>query len=493
MQENQSINKRFLTIVTFALIFIAVIKIFVVTFSSPIMGYANSYDFLRQSSCVGLWQSYQNKPKIASNPEAPVNAIVFDRDKNSALCMKSSDNFFPYMATLFHSIGERVDFREVSFWKAIFITVSAVALIFYIRNPASRVAVSMAFLLVFGDIANLLYLNTLYLEFTVISGCFLSLSALVLIISTPNYPGKYIIAFSIFSLSWFGLSKQQYMPLASLFSLALSAIIFLRWRAKSATYILLTISLLLPVIYGQLNKDDSGQMKGINIANKTDTFLGAVLPEANDKESALSNLGLPVSCLSGIGKNWYYPGLPENHPCPELEELSRIRLLKLFVLNPSTFFRPMYKATVEARPFYPTNLGHLENPAESTSGKYIFLKETSLSTWFAKLPPKVYSLVVLISMISGPIFILMLVLRNKVIKNDNEFNRSVIAMIGLGGVTTLYAIAASVFGDGYIDVQKHAVAFMIGIAFQVSGAAFALICFGLGHTRICGQGNLFPR
>ena len=57
------------------LFFITVIKMLVVVFSNPILGYANNHDFLRQSSCVGLWQNYQNKPKISANPERPINKL----------------------------------------------------------------------------------------------------------------------------------------------------------------------------------------------------------------------------------------------------------------------------------------------------------------------------------------------------------------------------------------------------------------------------------
>jgi len=298
---------------------------------------------------------------------------------------------------------------------------------------------------------------------------------MILLIGTPNKPNKAIIILSIFSLVWLGLSKQQYMPLASIFSLALATIMFVRWRATTATFIYVMISFLTPLSYNYFNNTDSDVMKGINFANKTDTFLGAVLPEAKDQELALSILGLPKSCLSGIGKTWYSPGFRQNHTCPEIQQTSRARLLPLFILEPATFFVPMYKATRDTRPFHSRFLGYLEDADDVDSVKYKISKATSLSTLVAALPIKIYFFIALIAMISGPVFIFLLIIRCKDNRGDDEFYRLVFGMIGLGGIVTLYAIASSVFGDGYADIQKHAVAFMIGISFQLGGILVVLI------------------
>ena len=59
------------------------------------------------------------------------------------------------------------------------------------------------------------YFNTLYLEFSVIAGCFLSLSTCVWLISSPKKPSLPLLALSFTSLIWLGLAKQQYMPLAT--------------------------------------------------------------------------------------------------------------------------------------------------------------------------------------------------------------------------------------------------------------------------------------
>ena len=465
MNANGNSNRHLLAAgLTYALLLAAAAKIVLVTFSSPIMGYGNNFDFIRQSSCVGLWQAYQEKPKTSPNPEAPVNSLQYDGDINNGGCMRSSDNVFPYLATVFHKVGDAVDFREISVWKIVFLSAGLALLLFNTPNPLIKLAIAAAFFMVFGDVANLFYANTFYLEFSVVGGCFFSLLAIATYMTCKSEPSNWFFVFAVLSIMWLGLSKHQYMPLASILAFGLSVSLFSRWQVWKKSLVFLAIALMIPLFYNRLNSDDSTMIRSVNFANQVDTFLWAVLPEAADKETALSTLGLPASCLPEIGKNWYSPGVQQSRPCPEVEKLGRVRLLRLFVMDPSTFFTPMQKAMVGVRPFYPVYLGHLESPAERGSTRYRLLKETSFSSLLAGIPGDALLVLSFLSMVLGPPFLITLTTRE-----NSEFKRFLLAMIGLGGVTTGYAIASSVFGDGYAELQKHAVVFTTGMAFQAVG------------------------
>ena len=50
-----------------------------------------------------------------------------------------------------------------------------------------------------------------------------------------------------------------------------------------------------------------------------------------------------------------------------------------------------------------------------------------------------------------------------------------LASIAMGGLLVLYALASSVFGDGYIDVPKHALLIGSGLAFVLCGLGAMLI------------------
>lgn len=459
-----------ISLATYVVVVLALIKIIMVVFANPLIGYANNYDFLRQSSCVGIWQSYPDKPKTASNPEAPVNSLIFDDHKDDGLCMKSIDNIFPAIATIFHKVGDKVDFREVSLWKISFSLFMFVFLFINATGRLNKLTVSLAFLLVFGDISNLLYANTLYLEYSVISSLFFALFSTTYLISSKPIKTAHI-ALAAISICWLGLSKQQYMPLATLLGLICSAAILLRHEKKRSAIALSLISLMIPFAYGQMNKDETGHMRGVNFANKTDTFLWAVLPESSNKEAALSKLGLPGECLKGVGKSWYTPGVQQKHPCPEVENLSRAKLIGLFISDPATFIEPMRKAIIGIHPFFPPYLGHLENIQDSNSRIYLFMKNSSLSHLLAGIPKDSMPVFVLISTIVS-LAVLMLIVAS-ILKPPHS--QSFLIMISLGGLVIIYSISSSVFGDGYAELQKHAVGFLVGVTFQIAGATALVV------------------
>lgn len=48
-------KKRLTKLIMFGILILALLKLTTVVFLNPLMGYANNWDFIRQSSCVGVW------------------------------------------------------------------------------------------------------------------------------------------------------------------------------------------------------------------------------------------------------------------------------------------------------------------------------------------------------------------------------------------------------------------------------------------------------
>jgi len=480
-------SKNALNHLTILLVLIASVKMIGTVFSDPIVGYANNFDFRRQSSCVGLWQDYPGRPNSAANPKQVLNALIYDGHTDPTSCIRSTDNLFPYLATLFHQLGDRVDFRAVSLWKAVFIVALTTLLLSQIDVPSIRAALGFAFLLVFGDFANLSYFNTLYLEFSVLAGGFLSLCAGVWLSSSLSRPSPLMIALSVGSVVWLGLAKQQYMPLAVTLSLLFALIVFVRWRGWGSAALFFVVAGALPIAFGALNRSDHGLMRSMSYANRTNTFLLAVLPAATDQDAALRRLGLPSSCRQGIGKSWYMPEVRQSHPCPEVEDLSRLRLAGLFLHDPRTFFVPMLEATSATRPLRPSHLAMYEDPEDILAVKYRILDWSSLTTLLSALPAGIFSTLGLASMISGVLLGIRLLWQLFSRPSHSPVGSGALAMLALGGGTVFYSIASSVFGDGYIGVPKHAICFSVGIAFQLAGLATLI------SSRLCRwiRGDLF--
>jgi len=172
--------------------------------------------------------------------------------------------------------------------------------------------------------------------------------------------------------------------------------------------------------------------------------------------------------------SWYTPGVNiDNHPCPDIERLSRVKLIRLFIAFPSTFFEPMRKAIYSLPPFYPGNLGRFENASDERSTKFRLLQVSSLSYWLGKVPLDVLFAGILISMFISPLLFV-----GCFFSCCSQRYRLSFALIGLGGLVVFYSIFSSVFGDGYIEIQKHAVGFLIGLSIQISGGVHSLMILG---------------
>jgi len=457
--------------VAIALFLLALLRAAFVVGTDPLIAYANSYDFLRQSGCVGIWQDYPDRPKEAAHPERPVNGLIHDGQLRPDLCMHSIDNAVPWLVASLHARDARVDFREVGGLRLLLCCVACAALLFCTGDPRLRVVLALVILLGLGDLQWLGYYNTFYLEASVLGGALLALGSLAALAAAP-VPSVALVSLGAVGLVWLGLSKEQYTYLASALALAFASELStrpaaLRWSAGAflalAAALPLTLSALNPVLKDTL-------MYGIDYANKTDTYLGAVLPEAHDKQHALALLGLPAHCEVGIGKSWYTPSLQTKHPCPEMRDVGRERLLRLFIQQPKTFSRPLAKALSRARPFVPQKLGLFERPSDADSAWVRAVRATSWSTALARLPLRwlrVASWLGLLSAVLCGAAWLWSVLRLHTAHGG--LARAALVMTAFGSLTALYALASSVFGDGYWEIAKHAVAFPLGAAFALAG------------------------
>jgi hypothetical protein len=457
--------------VAIALFLLALLRAAFVVGTDPLIAYANSYDFLRQSGCVGIWQDYPDRPKEAAHPERPVNGLIHDGQLRPDLCMHSIDNAVPWLVASLHARDARVDFREVGGLRLLLCCVACAALLFCTGDPRLRVVLALVILLGLGDLQWLGYYNTFYLEASVLGGALLALGSLAALAAAP-VPSVALVSLGAVGLVWLGLSKEQYTYLASALALAFASELStrpaaLRWSAGAflalAAALPLTLSALNPVLKDTL-------MYGIDYANKTNTYLGAVLPEAHDKQHALALLGLPAHCEVGIGKSWYTPSLQTKHPCPEMRDVGRERLLRLFIQQPKTFSRPLAKALSRARPFVPQKLGLFERPSDADSAWVRAVRATSWSTALARLPLRwlrVASWLGLLSAVLCGAAWLWSVLRLHTAHGG--LARAALVMTAFGSLTALYALASSVFGDGYWEIAKHAVAFPLGAAFALAG------------------------
>jgi hypothetical protein len=201
------------------------------------------------------------------------------------------------------------------------------------------------------------------------------------------------------------------------------------------------ISLMLVLQWRNLSQE---RFQSQRLANATDTYLGAVLSSTSDPETAVATLGLPVQCEDHVGENWYTPGLQENHPCPEVMAVSRLKIFSLIVDDPAIYLRLTQKGTELLRPWI-VNLGQVAGDDYGSVIRYM----SSISPWLDQLSERMIRTAFFIPMLFGIAQLGWILIQSPV-----EYAHLLTITLSLIG--TLYIVFySSLFGDGFIDLAKH--------------------------------------
>lgn len=172
--------------------------------------------------------------------------------------------------------------------------------------------------------------------------------------------------------------------------------------------VFLVLKLALGVTAFQAYFRQTNTMFSVNYANATDTFLWTVLPAATDANQAAKILGLPSSCIDHKGKNWYTPGIQEQHPCPEVLQVSRVRILWLSIHDPQFFLTVTRQGLAQLRPWLLQDIGSIGDRNLGFANELVF----SFSDWLNKIPQKIFNAIFLMPIVIM-IFGLIMGLKNK--------------------------------------------------------------------------------
>ena len=459
---------RLLNLLTVFVILITVARMGIFCGTVPIAGYANNLDFFRQSACVGVWQRYPGSQLIAAHVAGPIDDVIYDGHRDAYYCMRSSDNLFPWAVA--HLFGKHAHFglHDIGLAK---VGVSVALMIFVLAQPigaVARLAIALAFMFVFGDVAVLAYFNTLYVDASGLIFTVILVGLIATVAARRRAPGWGVWGGIASCVVWLGTVKPQYAPLACVLGLMAAVIFFALWRDRLRSLALGAVGVLTPALFFALN-DSANIMRFVTSVDMTDTVLDAVLPQASDPAQALRLLGLPPSCRQDIGQNSYNMSAAQREACPGVGGVSRGRLVPLFLAQPGTFFRPLAAAVAKAQPSY-TALAHFERPGDAALWRFRVLYATSLSTWLRLLPEAAYASLVWIATVSG-VFVLPVIgafLARAELSARRPIARAA-ALPLLGGIVCAYAVASSVFGDGYTELARHAACVLVGVACFLAG------------------------
>ena len=266
--------------------------------------------------------------------------------------------------------------------------------------------------------------------------------------------------------------------MAGVFILVASGVLISRKEYLSAL-IATAFLVIVPMAYYSMNNAvEVKTIADINLANKANTYLGAVLPEASNQSAALKIMGLPESCMQSIGLHWYAPEYQRNRPCPEITQVSRLRLIPLFITQPSTLINPIANMIHKTYPFRIPNLAFYEPGNQLSINRLEVLQKYSLSSAIQELGPSRFVALTLFCM--GLFFSLTAIVLFKSLKKkaNNPIIYGSITSALMGSFIINYATISSVFGDGYTEPQKHAFTAIVGFALIL--IAFIFMIFFIG-------------
>lgn len=415
---------------------------------SPMLGLANNYDMIRVQGCIDAYPIRDPAIPVWSNSwQAPIERYAFRSDLEPG-CFFTSEVLFAWAAWPFmrwqasQSEDRGFSLRTVGVVKfaAVWLLVSGVvAVLLRRRANGAALAVACVAALVLADPGVSQYLNTFYAEFAAV---FFTTATVLLVLVAPtgraHWPYLILLA-ACAALAC--ISKLQHVGIGLVLTACLIAA-----RRFGPPYVPtpVVVALLVGSLLGfaaQLTHLSAGGTRSIRQANLTNVVLFTVLGESDQPRVTARHLGLPESCGDHAGKDWYYPGLPENPPCPELLDMSRVRLVALAFLEPKVMLRVFAGGISRSRAWITRHFGLV---AGETQGRLPAMHPTWADALF-QLPAVAFGVLLLSPFALGALALV----RKAPLGHAAGF-----AWLACALLPTI-VLAVVVLGDGYEDTGKH--------------------------------------
>ena len=338
------------------------------------------------------------------------------------------------------------------------------ALLLAVTSMRLRVFLSACFVLLLWDFSTLLYFQSLY---PVFSSLFFALFLAVTLLAcrleafSAKAGASALLLALVFML---GFSNQQYFFLA----IVLVALFVLfngrRYRLHSAALLagIVLVSLTQLALRPAESKDF---FAAIDRVNRTDLVFYGVMMYSDDPKEVARIVGLPEACAQFSGVSAHMFNAQRVNTCPEVAQVSRVKLLHLALAQPTTIGKTMLAALDDYQSVYAfIKYTFFQHPSELAPGFYA----SSPSTLMEAAPRSIYrATVAVMALLAAVAFVYSLTARGR---------RSLAANASwLGGLLCFYSIFSSVFGDGMVEVERHAAVFLTGFIMLWAGVVFALL------------------
>lgn len=414
----------------------------------PVMGYANQYDMIRTSACIGLYPDVAD-PTISTSG-API-ATYRTGGARSGLCYFSTEVMVDAavigLARLADKESRVIALRWIGYAKLALLAVTALAIAFALhRDPGASLLHGAVFLFVLADPVATLWFNSLYTEFGAIWGLYATIAAVCALAQTERgrYAMWFVLATGIVALAF---SREQFALLVPALVLAASPWL---WRRSGEMTV---VSLLLALAACLVSNTVAPRPGVVTHVNRADTYLGLVLPASTRPQRALALLGLPERCGTMIGATWYLQrGENLQQVCPEVFGLSSIAFLRFLGEEPEVPVRAVARGIPAMQTLSPGYLGTLEGKPQVKLRDLPWPGLSPLNAMADRMPGKVFVVLVLAAILAAPAAGLAAIAWARP-SRDEPCVPLLLAML-LGG-TVLYGVLTTVFGDGLSEAARH--------------------------------------
>ena len=305
-----------------------------------------------------------------------------------------------------------------------------------------------AWVLLIADPVNLLFLNTLYAEFSAFAAC-TGLAALGWLWLAGCCRRPAALACGWLLLLTLATNRNQYMYLPLLLApLALLAAwrwpALRRWRAGLALAAGLAAAVPL-LLYGP----QPGQLRDTASVNRVNTVMGAMLPAASHPARMLQRLKLPPACQRFSGQTWYAtPADAYRQHCPQLLAMPLPRMALALAADPLALGRMVMTAGRQHQGFVQTHLGQVQGQHHMAAQALGTPLAWSFDTLLRALPNAAWQgLLAAALLLPWPL---------SLAAARRRLKGWALAMAALGlGID--YVFFSSLLGDGYFEIERHAV------------------------------------
>jgi len=458
------------------LLLLGLMRVSGLVLGEPVAGYANQYDMLRTSACLGFWPLTEGNPK-ASSRDAPISHYQLG-EQDSHSCYPGAEVLIAGAAIKVAGLlgNTPVDLRWIGGFKLFLLMLTALALHWSLRrHPQAALVHAVIFAVVICDPFNMLFANSLYTEFSALLGAYMAIASVSAVMCLGKFRPMLAMMW-LLGLALLGGSRVQHMLLP--LTLLIPAWWAVRQGSKGMWVAALTIAVVTIGLQFQLQHSNGK----IDDANRIDTLFYTVLSGHPQPRQLALKLGIEPACAELTNTSWYLRrGRDHRAECPGAFTLSRLKLIAVLATEPITGIRLIFRAIHQSGAW---NLPYVGELAGEDFKKVGGMRGQSIAGLITMMPFALYALFYMLPLWAGFWSGLWLLKHRNA---DSSGHANLFLAQTMLALLMLIVVMTALFGDGFSEFSRHV--HLAHNAAAVSWVILPLLIFSVFRPGLQPQGK----